>query len=279
MRTAPTFPLTPLFLLNFGFVCLLAGIGACVGDDAEVEGSSGVGSQCAASAECASGLACVAMVCQDPNQTPQPDAQPDAQPEAQPDVQPDAQPGAQPDPSPEVEPDAQPDAQPGMTPDPQPEPDPEGWPPSLDEVYDANATGDRCIIADCDEGGDSGYDNSGTWVRTLTTTATDCSDIIAGADPRANVGEVTVEEPGPLSIFRGSCVFNSSDTRIGAVFSGVQATCSSSEEMLGVTAYETAVLTFSGDSGSGVARVYLTNVPDIAGGDCSLTFDMSLQRQ
>jgi hypothetical protein len=168
---------------------------------------------------------------------------------------------------------------PDAMPDAQPDAQPENWPPAIDDLYDANIDGDRCLIEACDEGGDSGYDNSGNWVRTLTTTATDCSDLIAGVDPRANVGEVTVEPAAPLSIFRGTCVFDQENNRIGAIFSGTQATCGSSEEMLGVLAYETSVVTFEGERGSGVAKVYLTNLPDIAGGDCSLTFDLSMERQ
>ena len=242
-------------------------------------GTVELGGACATSSECLTGLACVAQVCQDPNGVPQPDPDPAPTPDPQPDPQPEGQPDPDPAPTPDPQPDPDPAPTPDPTPDPQPDDPPGDWPPSIDDLYDEGGGDDRCLVPSCDEGGDPGFDPSGQWVRTLTTTASDCSDFIAGVDPRAVVGNEEVEEPAPLDTYTGTCAIDGERNTIGAALGGIQATCSSSLQQLDVVSYETAVITFSGGTGTGVARVYLTNVPDIAGGDCTLTFDVSLVRQ
>lgn len=152
------------------------------------------------------------------------------------------------------------------------------WSPSLDSLY-ADMQG--CTLPDCDESGDRGFDKSGQWVRTLTTTASDCSDTIKQQDPRAEVGNEEVSDPFTLDNFSGQCQTDAEDTHIATAKSGTVARCEQNERQLGVTAFETSVVDFddAAGTGTGKAKVYITNVPDLVGDDCTIEFDVKYERQ
>lgn len=147
------------------------------------------------------------------------------------------------------------------------------WPPTLDSLYEA---GTGCTLPACDTNGDAGVDTTGNWQRTLTTTASDCGLLVQGVDERAKLGNVAVEGPIALTAFDGTCDMNESQEHIGTVQNGIIASCDSNDQAAGVISFETAVVTFTATEGTGVARIYLINVP--LNGDCVFEMDVYYEK-
>ena len=151
-----------------------------------------------------------------------------------------------------------------------------GWPPPMESLYRA---GEGCVLPTCEESGEPGLDISGTWQRRLTTTASSCGDLVQRTNPQAIVGHVEEEQTPPLARVAGSCGYDEQGSQIATIVDGVVCSCESNEQMMGVVSYEIAVVTYSEDGGSGGARVYLVNVPDVAGGDCEIELEVAYERQ
>ena len=49
--------------------------------------------------------------------------------------------------------------------------------------------------------------------------------------------------------------------------------------MMGVWSNEVSIVTYSGDTGTGTTHIYLTDVPDMFGGDCDFEMTVDYQRQ
>jgi hypothetical protein len=150
------------------------------------------------------------------------------------------------------------------------------WPPPIVGVWNADA---GCTLPECDESADAGFDPAGTWQRTLTTTASDCSATIQGIDPRAVVGNVAVDDEMPIHTLTGTCGYDETGTHVATVREGVIVSCQVNEQLMGALSNEVAVITYEGDVGTGQARIWLTNVPDAVGGDCAIEMDVEYQRQ
>ena len=149
------------------------------------------------------------------------------------------------------------------------------WPVAIDSLWDRVG---GCQVPACDEDSESGFVLAGGWQRTLTTTATTCSAMIGQADPRATVGNVQIEDLPPFATLAGTCGYDDEGTHTATVHDGALVTCESNEQLLGVISWETAVLTLDGEVASGPARIFLTNVPDIAGGDCDIELLVEFRR-
>ncbi len=147
------------------------------------------------------------------------------------------------------------------------------WPPSSPWWGDG-----ECFLPACDNSAAVSFDTSGQWKRTLTTTATTCDPIIGNFDPRAIIDNVEITGPEPLYI-QGECDLNADDSLFGVFRGNTEITCETNIQTMDVVSTETAIVTFSGDQGVGEAHVYLTNVQDIAGGDCQIDFDVLFERQ
>ena len=148
------------------------------------------------------------------------------------------------------------------------------WPPLIESLYQPG----MCFVPACDDQGDAGFDPSGDWVQTLTTTDSDCATFIMDQDARANPGNVDQSDPGPLDVYVGQCGSDDGE-HVATAKNGIVARCDRNEQQFGVVSYETAVIAFSGDSGIGEAYVYLENVPSFVGEDCYMKFDVTYQRQ
>jgi hypothetical protein len=149
------------------------------------------------------------------------------------------------------------------------------WPPTLESLYEA---GTGCMLPACDTNGDAGVDLTGTWQRTLTTTSSDCSAIIQGVDSRATVGNEAVEGPFELTAFDGTCDMNDAQEHVGTVQNGIIASCESNEQAASIISFETGVVTFTATEGTGVARIFLTNVNPLLGGDCEFEMDVYYEK-
>jgi hypothetical protein len=147
------------------------------------------------------------------------------------------------------------------------------WPPSLESLYEE---GTGCVLPACDTNGDAGVDVTGTWQRTLTTTSSDCGWLVQNIDDRARVGNVAVEGPLELTAFDGTCDINDDQEHVGTVKNGIIASCESNEQTAGVTSFETGIVTFTATEGTGVARIYLINVP--LNGDCEFEMDVYYEK-
>ena len=152
------------------------------------------------------------------------------------------------------------------------------WPPTLESLRD----GDRCAerpVCDMDAEADelsAPFHRSAGFVRVLSTTASNCSSVVAVTDPRAKLGNVVTE---PFGIgFRGSCVVNSEGDVIGAVHNGIIATCQRTPQPFGATALETAVVELA-PAGEGRARVPVYGLPWLLVGqsECEIALDVRIQ--
>lgn len=152
------------------------------------------------------------------------------------------------------------------------------WPPSLESLRD----GDRCAerpVCDIDAEADelsAPFRRSAGFVRVLSTTASNCSSVVAVTDPRAKLGNVVTE---PFGIgFRGSCVVSSKGKVIGAVHNGILATCQRTLQLFGATAVETAVVELA-PAGEGRALVPVFGLPWLLVGqsECEIALDVRIQ--
>lgn len=148
------------------------------------------------------------------------------------------------------------------------------WPPALESLFDMES--DACLVPACDESGSAGFEPSTGWMRTLTTTSTTCSEMIASMNPRAQVGNVDEEGPLDLVDFSGTC-FHEDGLHVATVKRGIFARCLKSTSSMDVVTYSTAIVEMDGDQGEGKARVYIRNLPGGIEG-CDIDLDVSYQR-
>ena len=153
---------------------------------------------------------------------------------------------------------------------------PEDWPPDVDELYEA---GVGCILPDCDEDGDAGFQPTGTWTSTVTCIESNCSAVIQNSDERAKPGTVTTEEGIAMGQFIGSCGFDDQGNHTATAYAPTVASCETSDEMMGVVSYQAVVMNFDGDTATGHVHVYLTNVPAMAGGDCDFLSEVVYEKE
>jgi hypothetical protein len=152
----------------------------------------------------------------------------------------------------------------------------EDWPPALDDLYSA---GVGCTLPDCDEDLDAGFQPEGTWTATMTCIESNCSAMIQNTDPRAKPGEVTVEEGIALGQFAGTCGYDDQGVHTATGYDFTVASCEQGEVSMGVTPYQAALMTFDGDTASGTAHIYLTDVPLMAGGDCDFVMEVVYEQE
>lgn len=156
----------------------------------------------------------------------------------------------------------------------------EPWPPSIESLRN----GDTCaapppcdISAPLDERSAAFADND-RFVRILSTTASDCSSVVAVTDLRAGMGNVVTE---PLGIsLRGSCAVNKRGEVIGAVHNGTLASCQETEQPFGAIALEMAIIDLAG-SGKGKAEVPVFGLPWMLVGQssCEITLDVRIEER
>ncbi len=152
---------------------------------------------------------------------------------------------------------------------------PDPWPPAIDSLYQE---GVGCILPACSPCNNPGFIPTGKWQRTLITMSSNCSATIQMGDPRASEGNVEVEDPAPIDTWRGNCDHSDAGEVTGAIFDGIVASCDSNVQTMDIVSFETSLITFSGDTGTGTARIYLTEVPAIIGGDCVFEMDVVYER-
>ena len=93
------------------------------------------------------------------------------------------------------------------------------WPPHIDQIYDGKSGWQLppCSYSDS-PGADLASAHQYAWIKTMTTVATDCPQIIQDLHPMAKVGNVVPEDQGVY--VNGSCV-EYSDGQWGTAFDGV----------------------------------------------------------
>lgn len=154
------------------------------------------------------------------------------------------------------------------------------WPPALESLRDGDSCAERpaCDMdAEADELS-APFRRSASFVRVLSTTASNCTRVVAVTDPRAKLGNVVIE---PFGIgFRGSCVVSSKGEVIGAVHNGIIATCQRTPQAFGATAVETAVVELA-PSGKGRAQVPVYGLPWLLVGqsECEIALDVRIQER
>lgn len=149
---------------------------------------------------------------------------------------------------------------------------PADWPPELNWW-----NGRFCQLPACDEAEDICFDSSGTWQRTLTTVSETCDNGLEAFDPRAKVGNVSVEsyELG----FVGACDYKDGEpgTQTGTIHGNTEISCDTNLQVANVFSVETSVIVFDGDVGTGTANVFLYDV--VIYPDCVIEFDVLMERQ
>ena len=156
----------------------------------------------------------------------------------------------------------------------------EPWPPSMESLRDGDACAapPPCDIAASVDERSALFSDSDRFVRILSTTASDCSSVVAVTDPRAGMGSVVTE---PLGIaLRGNCVMNKRGEVIGAVHNGILASCQATAQPLGAVALETAIIDLA-ESGEGKAEVPVFGLPWILVGQrsCELALDVRIEER
>ncbi len=150
------------------------------------------------------------------------------------------------------------------------------WPPDIDAFYDGN---EGWQLPPCDHGDDPGADLSNAkdfrWIKTMTTIATDCPEIIKSVHPMARVGNVVPEDQRVF--VNGSCV-EYSDGQWGTAFDGVIVWGQSWPGQLDSIEYTIswrAVIdhNLSPPAGKGVA--HLTGVSSL---DCEIEIDVTYEK-
>jgi hypothetical protein len=149
------------------------------------------------------------------------------------------------------------------------------WPPALESLFDPIAQ--ECVVPECDESGDPGFDPSGSWWRTLTTMASNCPDIVEAVEPLAVVGNVD-EQSRTIDGIQGTCQYDREGVHLGTVLRGSIARCQRLPAPLDATKYETGLAEFEGDTGVGVVRVYVRELIGTEDG-CEIDLDVHYQRE
>ncbi len=93
------------------------------------------------------------------------------------------------------------------------------WPPHIDSLYNGD---EGWQLPPCDHGDEPGGDLSSAadyrWIKTMTTVATDCPEVVQNLHPMAKVGNVVPEDQRVF--VNGSCV-EYSDGQWGTAFDGI----------------------------------------------------------
>jgi hypothetical protein len=150
------------------------------------------------------------------------------------------------------------------------------WPPEIDDLFSAEA---GCLLPDCDEDGDAGFQPEGIWTSTVTCLESNCSRMIQGTDARAKPGSVAVEHGIVMGLFRGTCGFDENDNHTQTAHDSTVVSCEQHDEMMDIVSFQIAILHFEGDTASGQAHVFLTGVPNMAGGDCDFLMDVLYEKE
>jgi hypothetical protein len=153
------------------------------------------------------------------------------------------------------------------------------FPPALEDLYDPE--GPSCVLPNCDESGDPGFDTSGTYTRVLENTRSNCSDSVVSQNQIAGEGNTQTDEV-TLDGIQGTCEYDhegDSSIQTATVRDATMAACDFNERSLGVVSYETSIIEFDADGGEGMTRVYVTNVPASLGGDCDFDLDVTYTKQ
>jgi hypothetical protein len=131
---------------------------------------------------------------------------------------------------------------------------PEGWPPDVTTLFDV-ASGACVNVPPCEATGDPCFNFTAAngWVQRLTTTASDCPDLVKQTDKRANVGNVVeIEDTVPVE---GNCA-GTAAAPAGTIHKGILAMCGerTEDEQMGIKIYYSAVI----DYGKGEGKAAIT---------------------
>lgn len=149
------------------------------------------------------------------------------------------------------------------------------WPPALESLFDPVAQ--ECVIPACDESGDPGFDHTGSWWRTLTTTASNCPDIVSAVEPMATVGHID-EQSRTIDGMKGNCRYDADGVHIATSLRGSFVMCLKLPAALDAVKFETGIAKFEGDTGAGNVRVYVRELIGSENG-CEIDLDVNYQRE
>lgn len=151
------------------------------------------------------------------------------------------------------------------------------WPPDLDSVYDG-AEGWR--LPSCDHGDEPGADlataHEVRWIKTMTTKATDCPEVIQKSHPMARPGNVVAEDQRVF--VNGSCVEYGLGEHWGTAYQGVIVwgqSWPSRFEHVQYTINWRALIDHNLDPPSGKGVAHLTG---LTGLDCEIEMDVTYEK-
>lgn len=133
----------------------------------------------------------------------------------------------------------------------------------------------KCALPSCEENADTtvsiDFDKSWDWTR--RTQKTSCSDIVQRNDPKVRSDSVFSGQKdfGELS---GTCIYNSEDKHVGTAKYNTLALCIQKDRSNGVKSIRREVTRFHRGVGRGTIKFSLKGIPDIAGGDCNVTWSV-----
>ena len=154
------------------------------------------------------------------------------------------------------------------------------FPGDLDAIYNGD---EDWQLPPCDKNDEPGANLANAakfaWVKTMTTTATDCPPVITTAHPMAMIGNVATEDTS-VPVY-GSCV-NFSDGQWGTAYDGHVVWGASWFNKLFEYVYLInwrASIDHNKSPASGKGVVHLTRLPDLLGVEsCSIEMDVTYER-
>jgi hypothetical protein len=90
---------------------------------------------------------------------------------------------------------------------------------------------------------------------------------------------VTTETDLDLGTMAGTCIYESDGSHTTTMIDSTLASCASNEQVMNIVSFELGIVSFSGDTGTGQAHIYLVNVSDALGGNCDFLMDVEYTRQ
>ncbi len=151
------------------------------------------------------------------------------------------------------------------------------WPPELDSIYNGN---EDWQLPPCELDVDAGSPFEGaaaaSWIKTMTTTATDCVEAVQAVHPMLKPGNVATEDTSVPAI--GSCLQFSSG-QWGTALEGYALWGASWPSQLGEFSYRInwrALINHNLSPPSGKGVVHLSQLPSDY--DCSVEMDVTYER-